>query len=135
MISSRVVTDVRLLLDTVTFIYAIEAPSKLGRKAAAALDDPENIVELSTISLAEIAIKVSKGKLVLPLRLVRDAVADLDLRLLAYTAEHAFRLFDLPPHHRDPFDRQIIAQALTEEVPVVTSDEAFRRYEGLRLLW
>ena len=47
---------------------------------------------------------------------------------------HAFRLFDLPAHHADPFDRQIIAQALVEDIPVVTPDEAFRQYEGLRVV-
>jgi PIN domain nuclease of toxin-antitoxin system len=126
---------VRLLLDTVAFIYAIESPAKLGKKAAAALDRPDNIFELSTVSLVEIAIKGTKGKLDLPSKIVREAIIDLDIRILPYTADHAFRLFDLPLHHRDPFDRQIIAQALSEEIQVVTSDEDFSRYEGLRLLW
>lgn len=128
-------TDVRLLLDTVAFIYAIEAPAKLGRRASAALDDPENIFELSTISLTEVAIKGSKGKLDLSLKLVREAIGDLDMHVLPYNREHAWRLFDLPLHHRDPFDRQIIAQALCEEIPLVTSDQVFQHYEGLRLLW
>lgn len=132
---SRAATNLRLLLDTVAFIYAIEAPAKLGKRASAALDDQENSFELSTISLTEIAIKGSKGKLDLSLKIVREAIGDLDLRVLPYDREHAWRLFDLPRHHRDPFDRQIIAQALCEEIPVVTSDQVFRRYEGLRLLW
>ena len=62
-------------------------------------------------------------------------VADLQLRVLPYTGEHAFRLFDLPTHHADPFGRQIVAQALVENVPVVTPDEAFSLYEGLKVLW
>jgi predicted nucleic acid-binding protein len=62
-------------------------------------------------------------------------VADLRLRVLPYAAEHAFRLFDLPSHHADPFDRQIIAQALVENVPIVTPDEAFNLYEGLKVVW
>jgi len=135
MISSRAATDVRLLLDTVAFIGATENPAQLSKRAAAALARSENIFEISTISLVEIAIKVAKGKLEFPLRVVREAIADLNLRILPYTAEHAFRLFDLPLHHRDPFDRQIIAQALCEEIAIVTSDEAFRRYQGIRLLW
>ena len=134
-ISSRAVADVRLLLDTVAFIYAAESPAKLGKHAEAALNRPENIIELSTVSLAEIAIKVYSGKLDLPVERVVEAIADLDLRLLPYSPEHAFRLFDLPLHHRDPFDRQIIAQALSEEIAVITSDETFRRYEGLRVIW
>jgi PIN domain nuclease of toxin-antitoxin system len=62
-------------------------------------------------------------------------VADSRLRVLPYAAEHAFRLFDLPTHHADPFDRQIIAQALVENAGVVTPDEAFRLYEGLTVVW
>jgi PIN domain nuclease of toxin-antitoxin system len=57
------------------------------------------------------------------------------LRVLPYTAEHAFRLFALPAHHADPFDRQIIAQALVENVAVVTPDESFSLYEGLTVVW
>ena len=125
----------RVLLDTVAFIYALASPGRLGKRAAAALDHPENIIELSTISLAEVAIKVQSGKLDLPADRVLEAIADLDLRILPYSAEHAFRLFGLPLHHRDPFDRQIIAQALSEEIAVMTSDEAFRRYEGLKVIW
>lgn len=135
MISSRAAADVRLLLDTVAFIYAVEAPARLGRKAAAALDGPENIFELSTVSLSEIAIKWGLGKLDLPLRTVKEAIVDLDVRLLSYTAEHAFHLFHLPMHHRDAFDRQIIAQALAEGISVVTPDSAFRLYKGLQILW
>ena len=62
-------------------------------------------------------------------------VADLRLRVLPYASEHAFRLFDLPTHHPDPFDRQIIAQALVENVAVVTPDESFTLYDGLKVIW
>jgi PIN domain nuclease of toxin-antitoxin system len=66
---------------------------------------------------------------------VRQAVQDLDIRSLPYTAEHAFQLFVLPRHHGDPFDRQIIAQALFERIPVITPDEKFGLYEGLKVIW
>jgi PIN domain nuclease of toxin-antitoxin system len=59
----------------------------------------------------------------------------LDIRTLPFTAEHAFQLFELPLHHGDPFDRQIIAQALSEQIPVVTPDEKFRLYHGLSVVW
>jgi PIN domain nuclease of toxin-antitoxin system len=62
-------------------------------------------------------------------------VGDLRLPVLPYAPEHASRLFDLPTHHADPFDRQIIAQALVENVPVVTPDEAFKLYERLKVIW
>ena len=127
--------NLRLLLDTAVLIYAVESPQRLSKRAAAALQNPENILELSAISLAEIAIKAALGKLRLSAAIARQAVQDLDIRTLPYTAEHAFRLFELPLHHGDPFDRQIIAQALSEKIPVVTPDEKFRLYTGVKVIW
>ena len=127
--------DVRLLLDTAVLIYAVESPERLSRRAKAALEDSENILEMSSISLAEIAIKAALGKLTLSAEMARQAVQDLGIRILPYSAEHAFSLFDLPRHHGDPFDRQVIAQALWEEIPVITPDETFKLYKGLKLVW
>ena len=125
----------RLLIDTATLIYAVEAPERLSKRASAALRNPGNVLELSTISITEIAIKESLGKLKVTAAIVRQAVQDLDIRILPYTGEHSFRLFELPLHHSDPFDRQIIAQALFEKLPVVTPDEKFRLYSGLKIIW
>jgi PIN domain nuclease of toxin-antitoxin system len=125
----------RLLLDTAVFIYAVESPERLGKRATAVLKNAHNVLELSTISLAEIAIKAALGKLKLSAATVRQAIQDLDIRTLPFTAEHAFQLFELPLHHGDPFDRQIIAQALSEQIPVVTPDEKFRLYHGLSVVW
>jgi len=125
----------RLLLDTVTFLWAVSSPAQLSRKAIAALRNESTVREISAISLSEIAIKSAKGKLTLGQDDLDSGIASLHLRVLPYTAEHAFRLFDLPPHHADPFDRQIIAQALAESIPVVTSDETFRLYQGLKVIW
>jgi PIN domain nuclease of toxin-antitoxin system len=125
----------RLILDTVTFIWAVSTPERLSRAASAALRRSTAIRELSVISLAEIAVKQTRGKLTFGKADVTAGVADLQLRVLPYSAEHAFRLFDLPTHHADPFDRQIIAQALAEDVAVVTPDEAFFLYEGLIVVW
>jgi PIN domain nuclease of toxin-antitoxin system len=99
------------------------------------LENPENVLELSAISITEIAIKASLGKLKLTAAMARQAVQDLDIRILPYTGEHALRLFELPLHHADSFDRQIIAQALSEKIPVVTPDEKFRLYGGLKIIW
>lgn len=99
------------------------------------MEHPEAIRELSTISLSEIAIKHSIGKIDLSEEDVRAAIAGFDLRMLAWKTEHAFRLFKLPRHHTDPFDRQLIAQALAENVPVVTSDEKFSLYRGIQVIW
>ncbi len=126
---------VRLLLDTAILIYAVESPERLSKRAISALENKENILELSAVSLLEIAIKTTLGKLRISAALARQAVADLDVRILPYTAEHAFHLFELPLPHGDPFDRQIIAQALSENIPIVTSDKKFRLYKGLKAIW
>jgi PIN domain nuclease of toxin-antitoxin system len=125
----------RLLLDTVTFIWAASAPERLSRAAASALRKATAVREISVVSLTEIAVKQARGKLTLSKADATSGVADLRLRVLPYSAEHAFRLFDLPTHHADPFDRQIIAQALAEDMPVVTPDESFRLYDGLKVVW
>lgn len=127
--------EVRILLDTAILIYAVESPERLTKRATTILENAENVLELSAISLSEIAIKRALGKLRLSADVARQAVADLNIRILPYTADHAFQLFDLPLHHADPFDRQIIAQALSEKIPILTSDEKFSLYKGLRLIW
>jgi len=129
------VVEVRVLLDTAILIYAVESPERLTKRATTVLENAENVLELSAISLSEIAIKTALGKLILSADVARQAVADLNIRILPYTANHAFQLFDLPLHHADPFDRQIIAQALSEKIPILTSDEKFSLYKGLRLIW
>lgn len=125
----------RVLLDTAVLIFSIESPERLSRRAAATLGNPENVRELSSISLTEIAIKTTLGKLNISAEDARQAIRDMDIHILPFTADHAFRLFALPAHHRDPFDRQIIAQAFSEDVPVVTSDEKFSLYKGLKVIW
>lgn len=127
--------EVRVLLDTAVLIYAVESPERLTKRATTVLENGENVLELSAISLSEIAIKRALGMLRLSDDVARQAVADLNVRILPYTADHAFQLFDLPLHHSDPFDRQIIAQALSEKIPILTSNEKFRLYKGLKIIW
>jgi PIN domain nuclease of toxin-antitoxin system len=91
--------------------------------------------ELSALSITEIAIKNSKGKLNVQREDVVTGLADLRMQVLPWHARHAFRLFDLPPHHADPFDRQILAQALAERIPEVTCDEKFALYKGIEIIW
>jgi PIN domain nuclease of toxin-antitoxin system len=126
---------VRLLLDTAVLIYAVESPERLSKRAANALTNTANILELSSISLVEIAIKTTIGKLKLSADVAWQALENLDIRILPYTADHAFELFALPTHHADPFDRQIIAQALAEQIPVITPDETFQLYKDLKIVW
>ncbi len=125
----------RLLLDTATFIYAVEAPERLSKRASSVLQNAENILELSAISITEMAIKTALGKLKISAETTHHAILDLDIRIMSYTVAHALRLFEMPLHHRDPFDRQIIAQALTEKIAVVTPDDKFKLYTGLKIIW
>jgi PIN domain nuclease of toxin-antitoxin system len=125
----------RLILDTVTFIWAVSTPERLSRAAMSALRKGTAVREISVVSLTEIAVKQASGKLAFSKADAMSGVADLRLRVLPYAAEHAYRLFDLPTHHADPFDRQIIAQALVENVSVITPDEAFDLYEGIKVVW
>jgi PIN domain nuclease of toxin-antitoxin system len=124
----------RVLLDTVAFILAAETPERLSHEAQKAIrgGDP---CELSVLSIGEIAIKNSTGKLAFGRDAVLRVIQELELRILPYTLEHATQLFDLPMHHRDPFDRQIIAQALAEDIPVVTCDKQFQLYKPLTVIW
>jgi PIN domain nuclease of toxin-antitoxin system len=125
----------RLLLDTAVVIYAVEFPERLSRRAATALRNLDNAIELSAVSITEIAIKAASGKLAFSPVILRKAMDDLGIRILPYTADHAFRMFGLSRHHSDPFDRQIIAQALCENISVVTPDDKFRLYEGITVVW
>jgi PIN domain nuclease of toxin-antitoxin system len=126
---------VRILLDTSVLIFAAISPERLSKRATVVLENDANLLELSAVSLSEIAIKAALGKLRITAAVARRAVEDLGIRVLPYTADHAFELFDLPLHHGDPFDRQIIAQALSEKIPILTSDEKFSLYKGLKLIW
>lgn len=125
----------RLLLDTVVFIWAVGSPQRLSRKAMLALQHTEAIREMSALSISEMAIKQAKGQFIFREKDILLGIADLQLRVLPYTAAHAYHLFGLPVHHADPFDRQIIAQALAESIPIVTCDEKFRLYTGLEVIW
>ncbi|MBV9073058.1 MAG: type II toxin-antitoxin system VapC family toxin [Acidobacteria bacterium] len=125
----------RLLLDTATFIWAIASPERLSATAASAIEPAVTEAEISSISITEIAIKHSKKKLNLAQDVVAAAIDRFKLQVLPYTAKHGYYFFELPWHHVDPFDRMIIAQALCEGIPVVTSDAKFRAYKELEVIW
>jgi len=125
----------RVLLDTVAFLFAIADPDRLSRKARTVMRDPANQRELSVISLAEIAMKNAAGKLNLSREDAMEALSRLQVSMLPYAEAQVFELMTLPVHHRDPFDRMLIAQALAEDVPVMTCDKEFRKYKGLEVIW
>lgn len=127
----------RLLIDTHILIWAMDDPTMLSSPATTALQDPANDLLLSAATVWELGIKVGQGKLTLslPYRQWMDrAIADLELAILPVTVEYADRQAGLPSHHKDPFDRLIIAQALVEGVPVVCADATFDAY-GITRVW
>jgi PIN domain nuclease of toxin-antitoxin system len=117
----------RLLLDTQVAIWWFAASRRLGTNARRAIVEAETVF-VSAISCAEASIKVSLGKLKLPGPL-SEGIAASGFVPLALTVEHAEALSSLPHHHRDPFDRLLIAQANVEELALVTGDHAFDRYD------
>ena len=127
----------RLLLDTHAAIWAVDQPDRLGSRARPALEDASNDVLLSAATLWEIAIKTGLGKLTLsvPYReWMNRAIADLGATVLPITVEYADMQSTLPSHHRDPFDRMLIAQAIVEKISLVANEEMFDRY-GVARLW
>jgi PIN domain nuclease of toxin-antitoxin system len=125
------------LLDTHTLFWAADDPSKLSDTARIALQDPNNDRLLSAATIWELAIKLGQGKITLS-KLYRQwmetAITDLKLSILPVTVEYAERLSVLPPHHKDPFDRLMIAQALVDGIAVVGVDAAFDAY-GVTRIW
>jgi PIN domain nuclease of toxin-antitoxin system len=128
---------VRILLDTHVFLWWTAADPRLPSRVKTRLLDPDNAFFLSVASIWEIAIKVHRGRLRLPEKLspyfaTRLAVYRIDA--LPVTLEHALDTAALPAHHRDPFDRLIIAQARVERLPILTSDADFRKY-SVDVIW
>ena len=122
-----------LLLDTHVLLWANAAPERLGRNAVAEITQIGSNLFVSAVTVAEIAIKRSIGKLRMTLA-ISDLLAPLDARELALSMAHAEALERLPMLHRDPFDRLLAVQARLEELTLVTKDPAFRPY-GLRVVW
>lgn len=122
----------RLLLDTQSFLWLTSAPRKLSAETAALLADPGTTGFLSLASCWEIAIKYALGKMVLPLppeTYVPSRMNRHQLTLLPIDLRHVFEVTRLAHHHRDPFERMLIAQARLERLPILTADRRFDRYE------
>lgn len=127
----------KLLLDTHAFMWADGEPEKLSPAAMAACEDPANQLILSTASTWEMQIKMMLGKLALrkPLRpLIEDWVQQGNLLILPVQLEHILRLDDLASHHKDPFDRILIAQASVEGCSIVSHDRVFTQY-SVPIIW
>jgi PIN domain nuclease of toxin-antitoxin system len=126
-----------LLLDTHAFLWWDESPKKLSKSAFAAIEDDANEIYLSQISIWEIQIKMQLGKLTLRSEL-KDIVAqetqDNGIKLLSLNTAHIYHLDSLPAHHKDPFDRLLIAQANHEGFIMLTDDPIIRKYP-IKTLW
>ncbi len=126
----------RSLLDTEALLTIdSQGLEGLGKKSRELVGNSDNDLLLSSISITEIAIKASIGKLNANLDKVTQLIQDLQLTLINYEPRHANRLFGLPLHHRDPFDRMLIATALQEQCSIISSDREFRKYKGLKVIW
>jgi PIN domain nuclease of toxin-antitoxin system len=128
---------VKLLLDTQCWLWWFAQPERLNEEAIAHIADENNELWLSVASIWEIGIKVAIGKLPLPDPLdsyISSRIAQLGMRSLEITASHALQAAALPLHHRDPFDRMLIAQAQIEEMMLVSADLMFNKYD-ISLLW
>jgi PIN domain nuclease of toxin-antitoxin system len=127
----------KVLLDSHALLWAVDNPAQLSAAARATLQDPANELLISAASLWEIAIKVGLKKLLLTLP-YRDwmnrAFADLALTMLPINVDYADAQIAMPWHHRDPFDRLVIAQALTDGIEIVSADSTFDSY-GVRRIW
>lgn len=120
-----------VLLDTHTFLWFIDDDPRLSDLAVRHIGDPASRVLVSVVTASEIAIKVSTGKLTLnrPLtKLWPESLALNEFEVLDVTSEHVMALTRLPLHHRDPFDRLLIAQAISERLQLVSADAAFDAY-------
>jgi PIN domain nuclease of toxin-antitoxin system len=127
-----------VLIDTNVFLWSITGQkSKLSETALRIVEDTTVNLWLSSVSLWEIALKVGKGKLDLPnnAEFFRTQIARFYIeRVLPVEAAHVLADFGLPRHHKDPFDRMLIAQAQVEGLPFVTSDEQIHKYP-IQILW
>jgi PIN domain nuclease of toxin-antitoxin system len=123
---------VRILLDTHCWLWMLGAPERFSSDGLAHVSTPANELLLSAGSAWEIAIKHALGRLQLPLEpaeYVPSRLLATGTLPLAIDHRHALRAGQLPPHHRDPFDRILIAQAQLEGLPILTSDPSFARYD------
>lgn len=124
----------RLLLDTNVVVWLLlNDRDAVSSKAVRAMLDEDNTVSVSAVSVWEIAIKRSLGKLEIEPSWAR-ALTRLDLDPLPITTAHAEQVEQLPWHHRDPFDRLLVAQALSEEQALVSADSRLADY-GVQVLW
>jgi PIN domain nuclease of toxin-antitoxin system len=117
-----------IIIDTHIFLWALSAPEKIDSCRLDELQAPTNTVYVSSISIAEIAIKASLGKLSAEFDVVK-MIGMCGFEQLDFSCEDAARLRDLPVHHKDLFDRMLIAQSMSNKYPIMTDDVKFEKYD------
>jgi PIN domain nuclease of toxin-antitoxin system len=125
-----------LLLDTQAFLFALNSPEIIPTKTKKLFNSEDHELYLSLASIWEMSIKSSLGKLKLkaPLKeIIQTSIKESGLKILPIQAEHTYLVEELPFHHKDPFDRIIIAQSFVERMPIVSSDAAFDQYDVKRI--
>jgi PIN domain nuclease of toxin-antitoxin system len=126
---------VRALLDTQIFIIlAQQGVEGLSSRVRKLIEDEDNDLLVSAVSMVEIATKASVNKLAINAADADRATDDLRLIMIPFELRYAMRMFNLPLHHRDPFDRMLIATALSEDIPIITGDGEFKSYRGLKVI-
>lgn len=123
----------RILLDTCTFLWLATDDIRLSQQARARYRDPYNDVFLSSISLWEIGVKQALGKLNLPgppAETLARWLEELGVEMLPFSQQEALMAASLPPHHKDPFDRMLICQALAHDLTLLTPDLEIRKYSA-----
>ena len=126
----------RYLLDTCAWLFLLTGNERLNSNQKAAILNPENVIYISVISVWEITIKVTKGKLNLPKplhSLLFEACAQDGFKILTLDVFSVLNASNLPQHHNDPFDRMLISQAIKNELIIITCDSKFSQYD-LKLL-
>jgi len=118
----------RILLDTHAILWWLDDDPRLGSKARAVIASGDAELMASIASLWEVAIKHRAGKLRATAALVASRLPEADIAILPIKVTHLTALEQLPLHHRDPFDRMLLAQAMVETAQIMTNDEAMRHY-------
>jgi PIN domain nuclease of toxin-antitoxin system len=127
---------VRALLDTHTFLWFVLDDPRLGSAARGVIEDEANEILVSPASFWELAIKISLGKYTLVASYESfwgDGIAKNDFTMLPIEIRHTAALLTLPFHHKDPFDRLLIAQAISEDIPLLSADENLSVYDVKRI--
>jgi PIN domain nuclease of toxin-antitoxin system len=126
----------KILLDTHAFIWFLEGNDRLSEKARKNIESDANQIYISIASFWEMAVKVSLGKLDLAIAFdeLYTLAMENDIEMLPIQFEHTQLVAQLPFHHKDPFDRMLIAQSLVEQMPILTIDSYFNSYP-CKILW